>query len=410
MSDSKAKLNEATVAALPVPATGNKITYFGGSKLQGMVAPAGFGVRVTSNGARSYILNYRSAGTERRLTIGGCDSWSAIKAVRYARELRQDIDRGQDPLAIREAAAAPEKTVGDVLDDWLKGHVRPKLRSAANVESAINRFVRPRLGKRDIYSLSKRDIAETVDHVVERAGPVQGDRVRAYLSSCLAWFAERDDRFTYGMVIVKAKRRSTNGSRERILSDSEIRAVWTAAGEAGTFGAICKLLLLTAARRCEVSDLPWSELEAGVWTLPASRAKNKRTHSLQLSRTALAVIEGQSRDGAYVFPCSTGGAFSAHSKGKAALDRAIAAAGATVADWTLHDLRRTARSLMARAGVRPDIAERVLNHAIVGVAQVYDRHSYEAEKGQALETLARMIDSIIHPAPVNVVRLHGEVA
>jgi len=406
MGESKARLSEEVVKGLPAPEKGNRITYFGKSKLQGTVAPAGFGVRVTAGGAKSYVLNYRSGGIERRLTIGSCDNWSAVAAVREAKKLRQGIDRGEDPMAAREAASGPAKTVGDVLDDFLKGHVRPNLRSAANVESALNRFVRPRLGGLDIYSLGRRHIAETVDHVVETAGPVQADRVRAYISSCLAWFAERDDKFTYGTVIVKAKRRSVGASRDCILSDDEIRSLWTATAEGNTFSAMCRLLLLTAARRTEVAGMEWSEIDAaGVWTLPASRSKNKRAHSLPLSGAARAVVEAQSKDGAFVFPSEAGTAYTAYSKGKSALDKAM---GDAVAPWVLHDLRRTARSLMSRAGVQPHIAERVLNHAMTGVGGVYDRHDYTEEKRNALKALAAMIERIINPPAANVLPLRRE--
>ena len=152
--------------------------------------------------------------------------------------------------------------------------------------------------------------------------------------------------------------------------------------------------------------MTWGEVDgAGVWTIPAERSKNRRAHSLPLSRAALELIQAQPKDGAYVFPCSTGTAYVAFSRGKLAIDKVM---GDAVAPWTLHDLRRTAKTLMARAGVRPDISERVLGHVIAGVEGVYDRHGYEAEKRDALEKLASMVERIINPPAANVLPLRRE--
>jgi len=375
-------------------------------------------VRVTAGGAKSYILNYRAGGVERRLTIGSCDTWSAVAAVRHARELRQAIDLGKDPLAEREAEAAAAmeaagQTVASVLDAYVASYARKRLRRWQVVESVFRRLVVPAVGKLPVHELNRGHIARMLDKIENESGPVMADRTRAYLSSCLAWFAERDEEFNYGAVMVKQKRRSTNASRSRVLTDDELRAVWQAAGEggtfgaqAGTFGALVRLLLLTAARRTEVAGMMRSEIDAaGVWTLPAVRSKNKRPLSLPLSKAARAVIEAQPKVGDYVFSSSTGGEYVAYSRGKLAMDGAL---GDAVQPWVLHDLRRTARSLMSRAGVRPDVAERVLNHAIQGVAAVYDRHSYQAEMGAALEALASMVERIVNPPAANVVSMRRE--
>jgi integrase len=189
-----------------------------------------------------------------------------------------------------------------------------------------------------------------------------------------------------------------------------------------------KTLLLTGARRNEVAGMTRSELgkiiierdgrsqEIHLWEIPAARYKTKRPHTLPLSAAALELIEAQPecRHG-FVFPSSTGTAFTGFGKSKAALDKAILAAigaGAPKGEnvkplprWTLHDLRRTAKTLMQRAGVRPDISERVLGHVLKGVEGTYDRHSYAAEKLDALEALAGIIERIVMPRPTNVTDL-----
>jgi integrase len=190
----------------------------------------------------------------------------------------------------------------------------------------------------------------------------------------------------------------------RVLSDDEIRAIWPRL--AGTFGALVKTLLLTAQRREEVARMGWAELgEDGIWTIPGDRYKTKRPNFVPLSPAALAVIEAQPKiDGCdYVFTGRTRKTpFAGFSKGKSALDEVTGVAG-----WTLHDLRRTAKTLMVRSGVRPDISERVLGHVITGVEGVYDRHSYLDEKRDALEKLAAIVQRILNPAPAEVVSLKG---
>jgi hypothetical protein len=164
------------------------VTYFAGALIQGAKAPRGFGVRVTAAGARSFILNYRLRGREHRFTIGAWPDWSALKAVREARNLRQRIDRGENPLEDR-APVPTTKTVATVLDDFIARYVRNKerpLRSGDAIESAFNRLVKPRIGKVGVYELRRSHIAEMLDWIEDRAGPVMADRTRASLGKHLA--------------------------------------------------------------------------------------------------------------------------------------------------------------------------------------------------------------------------------
>ena len=416
------KLSEETIKRLPVPNTGNSITYFAGVMIQGAKAPRGFGVRVTAGGARAFVLNYRLRGREHRYTIGAWPDWSALKAAREARNLRQRVDRGENPLADR--VPPPEtKTVANVLDDFVVRYVRNKerpLRSADHIESAFGRLVKPRLGKLGVYEVRRSHIADMLDRIEDEAGPVMADRARAYLRKALAWYAERDDQFNLTAAFVRVKPRANpkDRARTRVLSDEEIRAIWPALGEAATFGALIKTLLLTAQRRDEVAHMSRKEIgEDQIWTIPPERYKTKRPNFVPLSEAALTVIEAQPKiDGCdYVFPSRAKTPFTGFGKSKAKLDRAVLAAlknqakkGAKVEpipNWTLHDLRRTAKTLMVRAGVRPDISERVLGHVIAGVEGTYDRHSYADEKQEALEKLATMIERILSPLPSNVATL-----
>lgn len=170
---------------------------------------------------------------------------------------------------------------------------------------------------------------------------------------------------------------------------------------AGTLGALVKVLLLTGQRRAEVGGMRRSEIgPEGVWTIPAMRYKTKRAHAVPLSAPALAVIEAQPK-GDVVFASGIGTAFSAYTNSKAQLDQATGVTG-----WTLHDLRRTAKTLMQRARVRPDISERVLGHVQGAIEATYDRYSYIDEKREALGKLAAMVERIREP-PENVIALRG---
>jgi len=415
-------LSEETIKRLQAPAKGNSITYFAGATIQGAKAPRGFGVRVTASGARAFILNYRLRGREHRFTIGAWPDWTALKAVREARNLRQRVDRGEDPLTDRAAIPAT-KSISSVIDDFMTRYVRNKerpLRSADQIQSAFERLVKPRIGKIGVYELRRSHVAEMLDKVEDDAGPVQADRVRAYLRKALSWYAERDDEFNLNAAFVRVGARANpkERARTRVLSDDELRVIWPLLGKAGAFGALLKTLLLTAQRRDEVANMTWTEIGPdGIWTIPAERYKTKRSNHVPLSDTVRQVIEAQPKKNGcdYVFPSQTKTAFSGFGKPKARLDKAallnmqacakMKSEVKPLPNWTLHDLRRTAKTLMARAGVRPDISERVLGHVIAGVEGTYDRHSYAEEKRDALEKLAVIIERILNPLPANVEKL-----
>jgi integrase len=216
------------------------------------------------------------------------------------------------------------------------------------------------------------------------------DRMLAYLSACFRWQQVRDDDFVSPIVTGMARTTAKELARDRVLTDDELRAIWKATGE-GAFGALIHFLILTAARRSEASEMPWHELDGSTWTLPAARNKT-RTEPLvrPLSKVTMAVLRALPRNGGYVF--SVGGQpITGFSDRKKYLDRASGVTG-----WRLHDLRRTARSLMSRAGVPSEHAEMCLGHAVLsGVRGTYDRHAYFAEKAKAFENLTELVTEIV---------------
>jgi len=386
------KLTDKEVRDLVPPASGNRISY--DSEIRG------FGARVTCKGARSFILNYYTGGIERRLTIGSYPAWSVAAARNRAKELRREVDNGKDPMAAR-TPAEPTKTVADVLDLFMRRYAPENIRRPGHYADAFDRLIKPAIGKIGITDLKRRRIAEMLDAIEDDNGPVMATQALAYLRSALNWYATRDDEFTVPIVRGMARSSASERARDRILDDDEIRILWPVFGQTGNFGLACRIMLLTGTRRSEATGMMRAEINGDIWTIPGSRYKTNKDHAVPLTPAAQAIISAQPDCGPRVFPGRGGNALSRGGNLKAAIDKATPG----LAPWRVHDLRRTARSLMSRADVRPDIAERVLGHAIQGVGRVYDRHEYLNEKRDALEKLATLIDGIVNPPPVNVVAL-----
>jgi hypothetical protein len=384
-------LNEQTIKALPKPATGNKVYPFSGATLQGVAAPAGFGVCVTANGSRSFVLNYKHRGVGRRMTIGKWPTWSALLAVKEARELRRTIDRGEDPLGARKrAAVASEDTFKAISEEFFKRE-GDALRSEAERKRALERLAYPAIGAKPVDQIKRSDIIRLLDRIEDENGAAMADQQLAFIRRVLNWHAARSDDFV--SPIVRGMRPGASEARQRVLSDDEIRAVWTAKGAfPEAYGALIRFLLLTAARRTEAAKMPRSELQdGGVWLLPAARNKVKVALARPLSKAAIAVLPPSA--GKYVFSAGgaqiSGGNFSLFKK---RLDQA-----SDVTGWRLHDLRRTARSLMGRAGVPTDHAEHCLGHVKGGIRGVYDTWAYQPEMREAYNKLAGLVARIVDP-------------
>jgi integrase len=230
--------------------------------------------------------------------------------------------------------------------------------------------------------------------------------VLTVVRSIMGWFATRHD--DYQPPIIRGMRRQNpkEQARERILTDDEIRVIWKAAEANGTFGAFVRIALLTAQRRAKVMTMRRADIsDDGEWTIPQEKREKDSAKRLMLPLVALDIIRAQPQLGEnpYVFASArSDGPINGLSMMKQGFDARLSG----IAHWTIHDLRRTARSLMSRAGVSSEHAERVLGHAIAGVEGVYDQHKYSDEKAEALRKLAALIDTIVHPHP-NVVPIKG---
>jgi integrase len=389
------KLNEETLKALPAPERGNRIHYFPDAVIQGQRAPRGFGVRVTAGGAKSFVLNYRVKRRECRITLGRWPDWSCVRAVRAAREMRIRIDQGVDPLEDRKAAPGTS-TVAAALAQFVTEYARPRLRSAAEYEVAFTRLVVPAIGRIELRELRRSDITGMLNRIAKDHGEVMADRTLAYCRKGLRWFAVNGgeavpEDFIPPFLPGMGRTSTAERARTRILADDEIRRLWPALGALGTIGNLAKMLLLTAQRRDEVAGMRRTEIGSDGWEIPRERYKTKQPHYVPLSAPAIAIVNAQPTNGDYVFTGRSGKPFSSFGHAKEAIDAAVPLSPR----WTLHDLRRTARSLMSRAGITSDIAERVLGHTIPGVRGTYDRHDYLIEKRDALGRLATMIEGIV---------------
>jgi integrase len=412
-------ISEKIVTELSAPERGNRRHYFSGSTLQGKRAPSGFNVTVTAKNCKSFCWFHRVDGRPHNETLGrwiGNDkggSLSVFNAIVLASRRAAEVAMGGANVDARPARtrrledrSKPEgTTVGDMLDEFVQRYVRQdrKLRTADVIESNINRLIKPAIGGIGIYELRRRHVVAMLDAIADKNGQAMADMMLSHLSKACAWYATRDDDFRSPIVRGMKRTRQKEQARSRVLSDGELRRVWTAASEAeGPFPALVKFLLLTAARRTEAAAMTWAELEDGAnnWRLPAARNKTAVDLVRPLSKAALELLEKQERLGPYVFTTDGRVKFTNFSRPKTAFDKACGVTG-----WRLHDLRRTARSLMARAGVSREHAERCLGHTIVGVEGTYNRHTYEAEMAAAYEALAALIERIVNPPAGNVVQL-----
>lgn len=396
----------------------------------------GLWLRVSPTGGKSWSLVRRvKGGKPIRRSLGEYPTVSLAEARKAAGAAAGQLRAGEVPPTVDEVAAARARaaqretasTVGALAALFIEKYAkaarapsdpRPRLRSWGEVDRILKVYVLPTWKARAVAGIKRRDVAELLDAIESNNGPVMADRVLAWLRKMFNWHATRDDDFVSPIVKGMARTKPRERARDRVLSDDEIRALWesTATTEPATFGALVRMLLLTAQRREEAAQMRRGELDGETWTIPASRYKTGRANVVPLPKAAVKIIAAQpsweeredKQPVDYVFTTTGHRAFAGFSKAKRDLDADMLAVlrksdpEATLPAWTIHDLRRTARSLMSRAGVPAEHAERVLGHVIAGIQGTYDRHAYVDEKRAALEKLAALIDRIINPPAENV--------
>ncbi|API58753.1 hypothetical protein BSL82_05005 [Tardibacter chloracetimidivorans] len=368
----------------------------------------GLYVRITPKGAKTWTIVARDpAGKQVWREIGPVDEYTLEEARQKAREGVKLIKQGEEPFPAPMPKKIPD-TFKFVAENFIDRHVKKQgLRTAPETERIFKKYVYPEWNKageeRAFLSIKRGDVSRLLDKIEDENGAVMATRVLAVVSKLFNWYASREDDYSSPIVRGMGRANSRDRARKRILSDDDIRAIWKACGDLGTFGAFVRTCLLTGQRRAKVAAMRWGDIQDGVWTIPAEAREKVNAGELKLPKQALEIINAQPviEKNPYVFAGRGKKAMAGFSVGKRDLDEKAP----LQEPWVLHDLRRTAKSLMARANVRPDISERVLGHVIAGVEGVYDRHSYAAEKADALEKLASLVDLILNPPKGNVVEL-----
>jgi integrase len=373
------RLTKSAIDALPTPKS--DVVYWD-------AGCPGFGVKVTPKGRKVFIVLYRTGGAGsklRKYTIGPYGRVTLHQARVAAQKVFAAKLEGRDPAA--EKRAARRRIVADRVEDLLESFILQRL-SQNRSGGEISRLLRREIGRawagRSIHEISKRDVVEVVAGIEERGAPIAANKALKSIKTFLRWWVGR-------AVLTQSPAESVplpakEVARDRVLDDQELTRVILAARQmGGPYGGIVELLALTGQRREEVARLSREELNLTqrVWTIPKSRTKNAKAHVVHLSDQSVDVLNRASQRGPLVFSPLGIKPFQKFSKGKRLLDQLSGVTG-----WRLHDLRRTCVSGMARLGVAPHVADKVLNHqagTISGVAAVYQRHEFLAERREALE-------------------------
>ena len=360
-------------------------------------------------GRKAWCVRYRFGGRTRKMMLGPYPALDLPEARDRARDAVRILSLGRDPGAEKIEAArnvrarpADHDLIVSVVEDFLTRHVRKhnKPTTAATATQILHKDVVPVWGSRKVSDITRRDVLDLLDRIVDRGSPVMANRVLATVRKFFNWCVDRSIISASPCVGVKAPSHET--ARDRVLTDAELRLVWLASESVGwPFGPFTKLLILTAQRRDEVAGIVKSELhEHGTqWQLPGTRSKNGLANIIPLSGMAQAILNDLPKiKGDYLLTTTGEGPIRGYSRAKQRLDDEIVSLndGKAIAAWTFHDLRRTAASGMARLGTDPHVVEAVLNHrsgTISGVAAIYNRYQYLSEKHAALEAWAKHVQT-----------------
>jgi integrase len=397
------KLTKATLAGLSLPPGEDGIVWD--------TEIPGFGLRYRKSGAKGWVFGYRvggRGGKQPKIPLGEVSAVSPADARAAATKLYARTQLGEDPAGEKaRAEAKSSETVGAALQRFLarqRGRLKP--RYYAEVERHL--LVQARsLHRLPLDTVTRRTIAPLLTTVGESAGPAAANRLRASLSAFFVW-AMREG-LTEQNPVADTNRHEESGSRERVLTEDEWRPIWAGTAGDDQYSAIVRLSSFTLARRDEIGGLRWSEVDfdRAVISLRAKSTKNWRPFEIPLSAPALEILRKQPRREGREFVFGRGqGGFSGWSKSKAELD-----ARARVSGWRLHDLRRSGSTAMhGELGIQPHIVEAVLNHVSghrSGVAGVYNRSPYEADKRRALDLWAAYLLALVEGHESKVVALRA---
>jgi integrase len=357
----------------------------------------GFGLRIREGGSRTWIFQYRIGSKQRRMVLGSASDaqLNLANTRKTASKLHARVALGEDPAMGKTTAKRDaENTFLSLAEQYLENR-KPSWRPGTYREVRRHLLLHAKpLHAFPIVAVSQDDVVRLLENVARKSGGVTANRTRANLSALMGWVIRRGIKLPAGNVASETDKAVQEQARERVLSDAELKAIWSGCLD-DDYGAIIKLLVSTGCRANEIGRLRWEEIHDEQIILPGARTKNKRAHTIPLSEPAKAVLAGIRRrpDRAHLFGRRQDTGFSGWSAAKRDLDARI-----KTEHWTVHDLRRTVATRMAELGVQPHIVEAVLNHVSGhkgGVAGIYNRATYDKEKRDALNLWAEHVLALV---------------
>lgn len=369
----------------------------------------GLALRVTASGHRSFNLITRFPANPKNPTRRALGEYGAInldEARERAREWIGLIMKGIDPRVAETRRRSAERrsqvtTFKAVADAFLERHAT-KLAKAGEARRLIESEFVKRWGQRPVTDVLPGDVAEAIRAIVNRGSPYQAHNALGYLRRLFNWAIGTHEFGLAESPVERLKPADLIGkreARERVLLDTELRAVWDACEDMGfPYGPLIKLMILTGQREREIADAVWSEFDfdQALWTIPAARMKGARAHAVPLAPDALVLLRELPRfSGAHVFTTTDGAKpVNGFAKAKVRIDKLSGVSG-----WKFHDLRRTARTHFSALPVQDLVRELVIAHARPGLHKVYDQHTYLDEKRECLTLWEARLRGILKPKP-----------
>ncbi|WP_138379457.1 tyrosine-type recombinase/integrase [Luteithermobacter gelatinilyticus] len=387
---------------------------------------AGFGLRVTPGGTKSWFYLYRFKGRLRRMTLGRFPEIGLAAAHQLHAEAEGKKERGIDPGKERVASNRREReapTVKELVEDYLNNISK---RSLDEDRRIFNLDVLPAIGRKKVRDIRRRDVLQILDGIIERGSPIQANRTLAAMRRMFNWAIGRDIVLMNPCAAIEPPGREK--ARDRVLGVDEIKRLWTGLEQARVIKSVAlglKFQLVTVQRIGEVATAEWQDmdLEERIWTIPESKAKNGISHRVPLSGLAVEILDqaralqkrdeaeqghnpGEGDEANWVFPSRVAGRAVTVAAFSQAVRKNRDVMG--VKDVTPHDLRRTGASHIASMGIPRLHISKILNHVESGVTAVYDRYGYDAEKRCALDAwAARLMEIVQGEKPDKVVLFHG---
>lgn len=383
-------------------------------------------VTILPSGRKQFSIRYRFAGKQKRLPLGEYPTVTLAKARKLARHEQTAVDAGHDPAGTRQMAKrAPTDTVAALAADYLKRHALKKKKSGAEDQRVLTVDVLPKWGKRSVREITRRDVRDLIDGIADRGAPIMANRTLEIIRKMLNYGVQND--WLDANPAARLAKPGVEHSRERVLTDDEIRRLWRVLSReqatedrpapgrraakrpddpfcpiSPALAAVQKLRLVTGQRGGECVRMRWADvnLDSGWWVIPGADAKNGQPHRVPLVERAVEIISAQEPDeakrGEFVFT-GRGNVLPLDRLKKAS----SAIAKALDVDFHSHDLRRTAATRMAEAGIPSAHISKVLNHIEGGpkATKTYVRFDYDAEKRMALETWDRALTAILTAKP-----------